>query len=183
MFNKLKSKRFCKIHFTCKMNKRAQVGETMTWFIATIIVIAILAISVFIAQIYAGKKGGVYENKISDAVAEKSFFSFLLTKDVWAKLNSDGNLKDSNGVLAKSIFDNYKTEYSLGLWVGIIDKTLDDKTGVLRNQGLENDFFGKKPSGYVGAVGYGGVISQNYYVYEKIKLNENKDIELVLMEK
>lgn len=155
----------------------------MTWMIATIIVIAILAISVFIVQIYAGKKGGVYENKISDAVTEKSFFSFLLTKDVWTKLQNEGNLVGDNGILAKNIFDNYKDEYSLGIWIGILDHTSDDKTGVLRNQGLENDFFGKKPSGYVGVVGYGGVISQNYYVYEKIKLNENKDIELVLMEK
>lgn len=123
------------------------------------------------------------KTKFQMQLLKNLFFSFLLTKDVWANLQNEGNLVGDNGILAKSIFDNYKDEYSLGIWIGILDHTSDDKTGVLRNQGLENDFFGKKPSGYIGAFGYGGVISQNYYVYEKIKLNENKDVELVAMEK
>ena len=182
MFNKKAKSEIFHCNFFPK-NRRGQVGETMTWLIATIIIIVILTISVFIAQIYAGKKGKIYESRIADSLAEKSFFSFLLTKDVWTKLQNDGNLKGSNGILAKNIFDNYKEEYSLGLWIGVLDRASDDKEGVIRNQGLENDFFGKKPSGYIGAVGYGAVISQHYYIDEKIKLNENKDIELILMEK
>ena len=159
--------------------KKGQIGTTMTWFVATIIVVVILAVSIFIVQFYGSGKGKVSQVKISDSLAEESFYSFLLTGNVLEKLKSEGNLMGENGVLAEKIFNVYKKDYPVAVWIGILNHEMDEEGSL--NNGLENEFFGKKPSLYRGA-NYAGGFSQIYYVSKIIKLNENQDVELVLME-
>ena len=59
--------------------KKAQVGETMTWVVATIIIIVILLFSIFIASIKPGKDKDVSKlpDKQKDFIATKSIINFL----------------------------------------------------------------------------------------------------------
>ncbi|GIU68528.1 MAG: hypothetical protein KatS3mg001_378 [Candidatus Pacearchaeota archaeon] len=63
------------------MFKKAQVGETTSWIFATIVIITIILISLFIVQFYQGKNKEIEELKTVDVVAAKSLFSYILTKN------------------------------------------------------------------------------------------------------
>jgi hypothetical protein len=109
-------------------NKKGQVGETMTWIIATIVIIVILVFSIFITSILGKSKSFDKNRKFefdreTDLIATKSLTSYLLTKNNFAKtvfeqLNEEDNLNDFNGLLAKKIFSFYENEYS-GIWLGV----------------------------------------------------------------
>ncbi|MDP3992056.1 MAG: hypothetical protein Q8P79_00940, partial [Nanoarchaeota archaeon] len=62
-----------------KQNKNGQIGETMTWVVATLIIIVILAISIFATQfiINPDKKITFSEDKEKNLLAIKSITSFL----------------------------------------------------------------------------------------------------------
>lgn len=65
-------------------SRRAQVGETMTWVIATIIIIAALIISVYAASLLAQTKKTISFAKDqgeSDLIMEKSLFAYFLVDD------------------------------------------------------------------------------------------------------
>ena len=64
-----------------QIGKKGQIGETMTWFVATVVVIVILSVSIFVAQIYSDSSEKFYSHSIVDILATKSFFSYLLTED------------------------------------------------------------------------------------------------------
>ena len=160
--------------------KRAQIGETMTWIIATIVIIVLLAISIFISTAYVGndKKPSSSYVQITDIPASESFYSYLLTKDntgktVYGQLQEENNLNEFNGNLGTSIFKNfYGNEYN-NVWVGIIfSRTLDPAK--------KNDYFGSKPSSYKGGDILGGITE---YVSDQITLNENKTVNLYLGDK
>ncbi|MDP2629016.1 MAG: hypothetical protein Q8P15_03935 [Nanoarchaeota archaeon] len=61
------------------LNKKGQIGETMTWIVATIIIITILGISIFATQfiINPDKKITFSEDKEKNLLAIKSITSFL----------------------------------------------------------------------------------------------------------
>jgi len=63
-----------------KFNKKAQIGETMTWMVATLVIIVILAISIFIVSVYSrkgGKTSVVLPDKAKRFVAVKSITGFV----------------------------------------------------------------------------------------------------------
>ena len=64
-------------------NKNAQIGETVTWMVATIIIVAILIISLFVAFELAKtkKKLPFTEKRTSDILMEKSLFAYFLASD------------------------------------------------------------------------------------------------------
>ena len=65
-------------------NKKGQIGETMTWIVATLIIIVILSISIFATSILAlgsTKKLIYLEDKEKDFLATKSITSFLRNSD------------------------------------------------------------------------------------------------------
>jgi len=159
-------------------DKRSQIGETMTWVVATVIIIIILLISIFIATSYLGKnKGTDFLSKQSDLLASESFFAYLLTEDsegqtVHEQLKNEENLNDFNGNLAIKIFDGfYKEEYP-DVWVGIIPHT-----GPLTF--IKNKYFGSEPSGIGGQYSW-SLITKKSHISQRIPLNENKSVELVL---
>ncbi len=65
-------------------DKKAQIGETMTWVVATIVIIVILIISIYAASLLAQKNKIIrykeYERE-SDIVMEKSIFAYFLSGD------------------------------------------------------------------------------------------------------
>jgi hypothetical protein len=154
-------------------NKKAQIGETMTWVIATIIIIVILIFSIFITSIL-GVTGSHKEYKSigtkPDLIPVKSLTSYLLTKDnsgqkVFDQLKNEENLNEFNGNLALKIFNYFYLLNYAQVWMGINkDFSLD----------LENDYFGSRNTLYGG--------SSTLYVdfTEFINLGEDKSIQLIL---
>jgi len=64
-------------------NRKAQIGETMTWVVATLIIIVILIISVYASFLLAQtrKKIFVETEREDDLLMEKSLFAYFLADD------------------------------------------------------------------------------------------------------
>lgn len=157
-------------------NKNGQTGTTLTWLIATIVIVVVLVLAIFLVQIYGGNRGKIQGAKIADIPAKKSFLSFLLTKSsdgkvIYQNLNSEENISKSDGELGAKIFNGfYKKDYLWGVWLGFIES----------GKAVENEFFGELPSNF--AVGSYAVAIPNSIILEKIKINENKKIGMILIE-
>lgn len=159
-------------------NKKAQTGEAITWLVATVIIVLILAISIFVSSLSFKNAKDIGFFKKTDTLASKSLFSYLLTKDtegnnVHTQLKNQENLNEFNGNLGKEIFQKYYGSEYEDVWVGIIlDRDL--------LPALPNDFFGRRPSGIRPS---GEISTKGKYVSsisEKIYINENKILELIL---
>ena len=158
----------------CKMflNKRAQIGETITWIFATVIIISILGITFFVAEISLGKNKDIKQTTQVDILVSKSFFSYLLTDNIYNQLKTEENLNNVNGDLALKIFEEYYGEDYLKVWVGIVlNRTLFPYR--------PNDYFGTRPSDLRGGDVHFG---RRYvpHIIEEISLDENKTIQTVL---
>ena len=159
-------------------SKRGQMGETITWVVATLIIVVILAVSLLVSSLILGDEKSLGFLKTTDVLASKSLFSYLLTKDtegnnVYTQLKNQENLNEFNGNLGKKIFQEYYGSEYEDVWVGII---LDRKL----LPALPNDFFGRRPSGVRPS---GEISAKGKYVSsisEKIYINENKILELIL---
>ncbi len=144
-----------------KKNKRGQISETLTWIVATLIIVVILSVSIFLASL-VGHSKTFPENKAFDLFAKKSFTAYLLTKDssgasIYNQISRDENLTEFNGELALDIFQGfYDSSYKI-IWLAVISKS----------RGIITNSFFPKPSPCGG-------------ISNKIKLNENKDLLLVL---
>ncbi len=112
-----------------RQNKKGEIGETITWFVATVIIIVILLISIFIVSVgpFTHKEFKVCNER--DLLVTKSLTSYLLTKDsgeeIFYKLASKDNLNDKKSKwadekalgdfaynLAEKIFSElYKNDY------------------------------------------------------------------------
>ncbi len=82
-------------------DKKAQIGDTITWFVATIIIIVILTVSIYVSSLLGAAKVVSAELPLSkednsDILAKESLFSFLLTKPndrkIYDALISDGEV-------------------------------------------------------------------------------------------
>lgn len=63
-------------------NKKAQISETMTWVVATLIIIFVLSISIFVVtKIKVGGSKTIEAQTSVDVLAIKSLFSYLQTKE------------------------------------------------------------------------------------------------------
>lgn len=144
-----------------KKNKRGQISETLTWIVATLIIVVILSVSVFLAS-FVGHSKTFPSTQNIDLFAKKSFTAYLLTRDssgstVYNQIAQEEQLNDFNGNLAKKIFEGlYERDYHI-IWLAVISKS----------QGIiTNSFFPKVSS-------CGGISN-------KIKLGEDKDLLLAL---
>ena len=62
-------------------NKKAQVGETITWVVATLIIVVVLGISVFATFSISNEKTVFLDDKKKDIIATKSITNFLRNSD------------------------------------------------------------------------------------------------------
>ena len=117
-------------------NKRAQIGETMTWVVATIIIIFLLVVSIFISGGSDRAKKIVGLDKIIDfppgidESLDKSLFSYLLTEEIqgkiFEKIKEEGNLNPLNGNFAVKILKEMsKADYPRDIWFGVGFKSND----------------------------------------------------------
>lgn len=169
-----------------RKNKRGQVGDTITWVIASLIIIAVLIFSVSIAsgsdwvkQVIDLDKSVDYVKTV-DSIAEKSLYGYLLTvssgeKIVFDDLEEDQDLDPYTGDLAENIFKElYGKDYPVAVWLG------------MNFEGKGNNFyFGERPATRAKIVGSQGktsylpldhISSEVYFDNDKSKF-----IELVLM--
>lgn len=107
-----------------KMNKRAQVATTITWIVATVIIIIMLVISMLLTAAFG--KRTYNDNDLSertDLFIAKSFLSYLSTKEtsnVFEQISEQGNLNDFNGNLAQHIFLSlYQKDYRF-IWLVVL---------------------------------------------------------------
>ena len=154
-------------------NRRAGIGETVTWFVATIAIVVILVISITASSFAFPKGSGVKAIKTTDVLASKSLFAHSLTegedgKTVYEQIKQDKLFSKSNGELGQKIFIKFyldSNEYSK-VWLGVID-----------NQGLssENNFFGKRTFGVKEEFS-----PSSPHVSQTIKLDEQNNLNLML---
>lgn len=103
-------------------NKRAQIGETMTWVVATIIILVILAIAIYAASIMslATRTINVGADE-SSVLLKKSLYGYLLTRDSEGERVLDKLSKGSIDTFSKDLGDKVFVdltdflEFSLGL--------------------------------------------------------------------
>lgn len=157
-------------------DKHAQISEGLTWVVATIAIIIILLFSLFLTS-FVFKDNLLAKNYFSYSIPQKSFLSYLLTKEsnggvIYSKIKADESLTDFNGNLARQVFNKlYKKNYPVAIWLGVDFEGLGIR---------KNDFFGSKPTSV-----RGGDISYTFvdYVYNEIPLSKEKWIKLILMNK
>jgi len=175
-------------------NKNGQIGETMTWVVATVIIIVVLGVTIFLASVYLEKDkvAGSDYFKFADTLASKSLFSYTLTEDssgqkVYGQFKSEDNLNEFNGNLGLKIFSDLFQEYYLdnptNIWFGFVINTGENLSpekepsfDILDSP--PNTFFGDRPGGERGTA-----ISYHIlpHVSEKIKLDDEKSVELILI--
>jgi len=88
-----------------KIDKKAQVGDTITWLVATIIILVILGASIFASSI-TGKAMRIYTHfgdERKDFIATKSISSFLLKNNQ----NLDDSLEKENYVLLDNLLNPF----------------------------------------------------------------------------
>ncbi|MEK6760335.1 MAG: hypothetical protein AABX93_00240 [Nanoarchaeota archaeon] len=89
--------------------KSAQVADTATWIIATVVIIFILMISVYAAS-KIGRTSGLFGDNINQEIlAEQSFQAYLLTKDseganFYNKISSSGKINSADELIATTLF-------------------------------------------------------------------------------
>jgi uncharacterized metal-binding protein len=62
------------------LDKRGQVGETITWIVATVIIVVTLVIFIFVSVLMADVKEVIFERRV-DWISVKTLFAHLLTED------------------------------------------------------------------------------------------------------
>lgn len=155
------------------LNKKAQVSDAITWAVATIIIIIILGVSIFISSTNFFSSKTIIINRQTDLPPIKSFYAYLLTQDngeiVYEQLKRDKDFNEINGNLAKKIFSNYEDDYRM-VWLGVIDKNEFSLGNPLRPS---NQFFGRLESNPNSKFFWGEAPSNSKYAL--IYLNEEKD--------
>lgn len=144
-------------------SKKGQIGETITWIVATVIIIVILIFSIFVASLLSktkvlGKGFKSEDDGNRDLIGAKSLTAYLLTKNekgnkMFDLLRVRDNLDGDTGPSAKKIFEELYEK----VWIGINFK--------------RNEYLGVVPVNY-----------RDYqYSLEEIKLNDDKFVELLVL--
>lgn len=168
-------------------NKRAQVSETMTWIVATVIILIILLVSVYLASLVGQSKAFPVKNQV-DLFAHKSLTAYLLTKDsqgtsIYNQISTEEQLNDFNGNLASKIFSGlYSGYYNNQLFLGMaIDSATCFSTHLLNYADFLGTGYCTSPNKYFSLTSAsGGALESDSAVINLINLKDNKYLQLVL---
>ena len=107
------------------LNKRGQVAETMTWVVATLIIIVLLSISIYAATLLANVKSvsdqgssffSLGYSRTQDVVMENSlFFSFQIQDPDKAKILEDLKKMNDREEFPYKNFDSKYTQIKFNL--------------------------------------------------------------------
>lgn len=116
------------------------MGETLTWVVATLIIVVVLLISIYVASYLGSLKNKTIQiGSSSDVFAEKSLVSYLMTKGssgdpVYVQIQNSRNLSDFSGNLAASIFKKlYGNYYKSHIFLGVVDYKKDKENAQINN--------------------------------------------------
>ena len=124
--------------------KRGQVAETVTWLVATIVILVILSIAIYTASALSKTNRAVTVSADdSPILLKKSLYGYLLTeeggKNVFSKLEEIGSLDTSSKELGKRVFKDPTgiLKFSLGINEEIISGKADEKMKINEDTTLE----------------------------------------------
>ena len=170
MSNKIQNKK-AQVGFigTINSSKRGQVGETVTWMVATVIIIVILALAILASSFSLGANKNVGRSDAADAVATGSFLSWLLTKDTQGKtvyevIKTEENLNEFNGKLSIKVLQDFYIKEHSTIWLGIVS-TSTSSFGI----STSNTYLGTRI-----------LKDTNTLITQRIRVAENKFIEFDL---
>lgn len=150
-------------------NKKGEIGETITWLVATIIIIIMLLISIFVvsAHFRKYKKFGVCKER--DLLVTKSLTSYLLTKDSGREIFYHLEEKENLGKL----FEKRADEEDLGEFgYNLAEKIFSE---FYKKEYIAHNFFFSSPSRLDKIRP-----SCKDGISEEIKLKENEHLLLIL---
>jgi hypothetical protein len=153
------------------LNNRGQVGSTLTWLVATVIIVLILGISIFVAVPVVTKSKNIQGGDV-DLLTVKTFSGFLKSDGNYAKLKQSENLEKNNGgELAKKISNFvFPKEKFIYPWIGFhLDRTVFPYP--------KNDFFSNVPTGMKMAGPDIATIESGFKI--ELFLEENKKIVII----
>lgn len=114
------------------LSKRGQIGETMTWIVATIIIVVVLGISILLSTSISNSKENYQFDKEKDFLATKSITNFLSEeKNLQILENSQNEIqskKIENFLLTLPVKSITFPINSEGAWSLEIDKGDSSKT-------------------------------------------------------
>ena len=155
--------------------RKAQIGETVTWVVATVIIILILGVSIFLASARLDERKDLGDAffQSEDTLASKSFFSYVLTENgegssVYEQLKTLENLDEVNGEFALNIFRDYYQDDYVKIWLG-----LRKKGDFNISSPVTNDYFPFRGDKSIPVLG-----QQN--IFENIVLSDEKSAALIL---
>jgi len=90
-------------------NKKGQIGETMTWIVATLIIVVILSISILVTLPLGLNKQVTIADKEKDLIATKSIISFLSKESNVGLLKTDRDLFEKK---IKNLLENLYVGHS-----------------------------------------------------------------------
>lgn len=115
------------------MHKKAQVATGMTWFVATIIIILILGVSIYVSSIGEIFGRGFDFSKSADLFVTKSTSAYLLSScdegNIFNLINNKKDITRCEGEKAEKVFLNiYSNKEEVlgvaGLFIGISDENV-----------------------------------------------------------
>tara|TARA_Y100000310_G_C20501382_1_gene724172 strand:+ start:239 stop:688 length:450 start_codon:yes stop_codon:yes gene_type:complete len=108
--------------------KKGQIGETMTWIVATLIIVFVLLVSIYVSSLLSktkniGSDDFNSEDLRQDLLAKKSLIAFLLSensneKTTYAIINEEGKL---NSFVEKLTSETFREIYKSSVWFGTDD--------------------------------------------------------------
>tara|TARA_Y100000310_G_C20259545_1_gene612988 strand:+ start:44 stop:514 length:471 start_codon:yes stop_codon:yes gene_type:complete len=97
-------------------NKKAQIGDTMTWVVATLVIIVVLGILVFATIWTSGNKLIFLDDKEKDFLAGESLLAFVQTEineeSIFNLLKKE-ELDKEVLILAENVFKIHKNDYQV----------------------------------------------------------------------
>ena len=102
------------------LGKKSQVGETVTWLVATVAIVVILTISIFAASSLSklNHRINIYDNK--NLLLKNSLHSYLITKDAdgnttFQRIEESGKFDDFTASLGNAAFGSLDDKVSFDL--------------------------------------------------------------------
>lgn len=161
---------------------KGQVGESLTWIVATIVIVIVLIVGIYLTGAGGIVKGvlnkDVHYIRTVDRFADKSLNGVLLSSHqesgiIYNKLRQEGTLVEQDkesAMLSTRVFrDLYNLQYR-EIWFGV--STLDEGLLDSTYNGRSNEYFGSKPRDYV--LGPGGTYGEAFSLSHTRWLKDNE---------
>jgi len=148
------------------LDKKAQVADTTTWIVATLIIVVVLSIGIFATNFVSSDKTIIFlDDKKKDFLVGESLLAFLQTKingETVFNLLKEKEIDEKVKSLAENVFRIHKKDYQI--FVRLYNKDNTEWVEVIEPQGAITD-------------------KRLKFTSNRIKLEDDKYISVQLFEK